>query len=499
MNGADHKSGHKTGRRWGVPRERCASYIVPVLLLLLVGGTIVMLEWLYSSGRYNFSVGKPSSRTYTVITPMRYTDMAVTDKLKDMAENAVAGVVVRDAGAPGHLNARLEALRGLNGRTRENLEEFYSSNLLEALRKLPADRREALLLFAEGIGETWFGKIASGDMSISTPERESALLWAEINGLALPVAEENLLYQVMAEAIRFNYRVDPQLTAMVRDNAGNSIAPVERRLETGDVIVERGQVVTPQQARLLRYQGYAEAVFPLTQLIIVGLLMFVLPLWLEISTGGMTNERPSWGCIVFVIGLGWVCEAAAAHLNAAGAGILASVTVAYLCMPHGFAFHVCLVGIASGVFLITGLSVYSTLLLVISSLVASMAGFYVLRKIESREHLVYKVFALAFFLAVAKAPILWLQGYPITWETLRLSPLGETWFMCGRFLFFDLATTFLAVSLLPMIEGYVGAFSVLKMRELSHPSSPLLRKLQTEAPGTYHHCLMIGSLAEAVA
>ena len=36
-----------------------------------------------------------------------------------------------------------------------------------------------------------------------------------------------------------------------------------------------------------------------------------------------------------------------------------------------------------------------------------------------------------------------------------------------------------------MVEGYIGALSILRLRELSHPSGPLLRKLQRDAAGTY--------------
>ena len=50
-----------------------------------------------------------------------------------------------------------------------------------------------------------------------------------------------------------------------------------------------------------------------------------------------------------------------------------------------------------------------------------------------------------------------------------------------------------------MERGYIGVLSILRLRELSHPSSPLLRKLQRDAPGTYQHCLAIATLAEAVA
>lgn len=39
----------------------------------------------------------------------------------------------------------------------------------------------------------------------------------------------------------------------------------------------------------------------------------------------------------------------------------------------------------------------------------------------------------------------------------------------------------------------------MKLVELSNPNHPLLRKLLTETPGTYHHSIMVGNLAETAA
>jgi len=39
--------------------------------------------------------------------------------------------------------------------------------------------------------------------------------------------------------------------------------------------------------------------------------------------------------------------------------------------------------------------------------------------------------------------------------------------------------------------------SSMKLIELSNPNHPLLRKILTEAPGTYHHSLMVANLSEA--
>jgi len=37
----------------------------------------------------------------------------------------------------------------------------------------------------------------------------------------------------------------------------------------------------------------------------------------------------------------------------------------------------------------------------------------------------------------------------------------------------------------------------LRLLELANPNQPLLKRLLMEAPGTYHHSLMVGNLAEA--
>ena len=41
--------------------------------------------------------------------------------------------------------------------------------------------------------------------------------------------------------------------------------------------------------------------------------------------------------------------------------------------------------------------------------------------------------------------------------------------------------------------------TVFQLLELANPSQPLLRRLLVETPGTYHHCLMVGNLAERAA
>jgi len=57
----------------------------------------------------------------------------------------------------------------------------------------------------------------------------------------------------------------------------------------------------------------------------------------------------------------------------------------------------------------------------------------------------------------------------------------------------------LTVGSLPLWESIFGILTKIKLLELSSQNHPLLKKLMIEAPGTYHHSIIVGNLSEAAA
>jgi putative nucleotidyltransferase with HDIG domain len=57
----------------------------------------------------------------------------------------------------------------------------------------------------------------------------------------------------------------------------------------------------------------------------------------------------------------------------------------------------------------------------------------------------------------------------------------------------------LANGFLPFLEQLFRVTSALSLLELANPNMPLLKRLLIEAPGTYHHSIIMGNLAEAAA
>ncbi len=62
--------------------------------------------------------------------------------------------------------------------------------------------------------------------------------------------------------------------------------------------------------------------------------------------------------------------------------------------------------------------------------------------------------------------------------------------------FTGLLSGVLAIGTLPYAEA-LGVLTPFKLLELANPGQPLLRRLMVEAPGTYHHSLMVANLSEA--
>ena len=60
-------------------------------------------------------------------------------------------------------------------------------------------------------------------------------------------------------------------------------------------------------------------------------------------------------------------------------------------------------------------------------------------------------------------------------------------------------TVFVCMGSLPLWETFFGVVTPVKLLDLTNPTNLLLRRLTIEAPGTYHHSLIVANLAETAA
>ena len=122
---------------------------------------------------------------------------------------------------------------------------------------------------------------------------------------------------------------------------------------------------------------------------------------------------------------------------------------------------------------------------IVGTIVASTS----LRKISQRNDILYSTIyvAIAVSIVVLSSGILLSNNIKKIVFDMGLAALGA--FISG----------ILAMGLLPFLESSFSLVTNMKLLELSNPNSPLLKRLLMEAPGTYHHSVMVANLAEVAA
>jgi hypothetical protein len=83
------------------------------------------------------------------------------------------------------------------------------------------------------------------------------------------------------------------------------------------------------------------------------------------------------------------------------------------------------------------------------------------------------------------------------------SAVGAIWYTvfqeAALYGFAGLCWSIVALGISPYLERVFDLVTPIRLAELSNPNRPLLKRLATEAPGTFQHTLFVASLAEAAA
>lgn len=125
------------------------------------------------------------------------------------------------------------------------------------------------------------------------------------------------------------------------------------------------------------------------------------------------------------------------------------------------------------------------------AVVGSVVGVYAVARVESRND----IYRAGFFVGVSNAATvlalyLMQSASLLEWHVWRDVAIGGA---------NGLVVAVLVTGALPLFENLFGVVTPLKLLELSNPNHPLLKKLMVEAPGSYHHTILVANLCEAAA
>ena len=310
------------------------------------------------------------------------------------------------------------------------------------------------------------------------------------------------LAAVMASRIGPTLVYDQTLTENRRADVRETVKPVPIRHRANATLVEAGKKITEddihlleaeQKARLVELRWWRSALAWFGAALILGLMVLLQAVYTARFEPVIGRSRPR---SLALAGLGLLVIAAAkivAQFNGPPEWYTFFLVVAALVVT--IAYHQAFaLAFTWSMVLLAAVATRSDLDWAITAAVGTSVAILALGEINNRSKLV-KVGALA-GLALFAARVgltFWRFGYV---DSDFWTGLAEPAIRC---IFAGLASGILMLALLPFIERAFGIVTNISLLELCDVNQPALRRLALEAPGTYTHSLLIGSLAEASA
>ncbi|MCY9669116.1 HDIG domain-containing protein [Paenibacillus alginolyticus] len=309
-----------------------------------------------------------------------------------------------------------------------------------------------------------------------------------------------MLTEIARALITPNKFFDQKGTEDAKGQARESVKPVY--INKNDVLVKVGDVITEEiYARLDKLELLKDKANYLPQLglcILSALLSFAIYMFVRQSTLPIkyNNSQLVMLILIFLINvIGMKLISLVQNLDYPYIGYLAptalgSILIAIL-LDAPLAF------IASVLFSLMASIIFNTehVLLFdyrfgLVSLAICFTAVFTIQRASQRATILKAGLMIAFFSMLTITSMLLMEDHFQKKEAL----LSLSFAAAG-----GLLTVVFVIGLLPFFEVAFGILSPLKLVELSNPNHPLLRKLLTETPGTYHHSVMVGNLSEAAA
>jgi len=473
--------------------------------LLIGAGTFFALTLLtgvqYLWPRSDLVAGQVSPRDIEAPRTVDYVDRAATEALRRRAAQGSQPIYVQSPEINARAQqtvarifaaiarARAEAGADLAGGAailrREVPVRLDEPAAMAALTLEPAQLNLARDAAATVVERTMAHGIRSGDLPRAQAEARVYLRSLPVAGRTLTLASA-----VVEAALQPNLVVDQTATQLARRRAMEAVEPVRTRILRGEIIVRRGEVVTEAHLEKLAAEGLVSQ--PFSWLRLAGAASVVL-LLLLVSYAYMRQYQPDiWSedRLLLVWSLGVVLTVAMARImvtrfnpyllpSAAGTMLIAVLLRPRLAL-YTAALLSLLVAMAAGGDVRLGLVTF----------IGATVGVYAIKRIGHRTDLVVAGLRVGVANALIVAAVGLTDQLPWFPHLLRDAAYG---------LGSGVLVGMIAIGALPYLENLFGLVTPIKLLELSNPGHPLLRRLQLEAPGTYHHSIMVANLAEAAA
>ncbi|MDL2307384.1 HDIG domain-containing protein [Desulfovibrio sp. OttesenSCG-928-C06] len=353
-------------------------------------------------------------------------------------------------------------------------------------------------------------ELESGDIiarmdTATVPSVRDLLLDLSIHVRNLQTGAQNkrLLNTVLSAYIMPTITPNFEDTAKSAAEAAKSVRPVVQHIMAGEIVVRQGERINQEQLSKLRalWSHEADRFKPaLFSGVLICSLLLCIGLFFSLNSRGM--ERISQKELMFVAFLVGFTTILAKGFYVVGA-VLAASSPAFTNGAQAFAVPVAgavgLVAIVTSTkrYYITGMlmALFCTIVcngglsMFMFYFMSAMFGAWLIADSQQRKDVVRAMFPLVL-------------GLVLMWLGATLAKGGEPNRFFAEFVsvllggFLSMVMIFAVSPLIEMLFGFTTRFSLMELMNQEHP---ILRQLMFNAPGTYHHSLIVANMVELAA
>ena len=494
-------------------------------ILLMAGGCLVLFALCCTvcvSNRYSLDVGDISDR-----------NIAATKDVEDrLATNDARNRAAAAIGPTYHLNdeATQRVLNKLEGILTElkavqqygmalraersevavygitfTSEEVRQAQLLVTTINLTAKQARVLM----NTDDETFDAMQTAVMAAATSVLEKTVTEAQVKAaiddviddceLEYGVDEELLdtvVPQVLANVMEANMLVDEAATEAARERARAAVPPVTYK--QGQFIIREGERVTQNQLDMLGELGlltsseFNFSVYGGALMLIVCAIALLWMLLRLLEPAALKNLRTMFVILLVMVISEALSALSIALINAYLSPVaLCAILLTGLMGPRiGAAAGLTMTAVVSGLSAASS-NAYSNEMVCL--LLTGLVGTVVSTRFLADKPQRVSVVVCGALVAVSNFLVMLAIGL-MTAVNLGSTLHNAIWTVAGAIL-----SGLIAVGFQPVFEAAFNLATPSKLMELANPNHPLLRRLLMEAPGTYHHSIIVANLAEAAA
>ena len=467
--------------------------------------------------RYNLTIGSISRETINATKDV--VDEVTTEERRQAAANAVEptyrfqeGVKEEVLSSLSNVFAELrtvqqysQTLKDKAGNTKSSFSEAemdYAQNLVTLITLSRYQITTLLRTRTDSFEEMVTTVTTAVENSLNTTIREGQVNQSiqtilQIVGFKLDLSlTQNIIPTVLRACLKPNMVIEQEATELARQAARDAVEPIVYL--QGQNIVREGERVTRSQLEMLRSLGllndnYYDLSSYRGSALLVILAMTVCVISLRMIQKNVLFDFPKLLVFLIVLILG-VAISVLFHLYLSA--YFVPMTFVPILLSALLGSRVGYASVAPVAVLISSLAagnnstfLYEMILLYLMTVTGGICSVRLMKSHPQRIRGLLAGLVSAAINAVSVLSISWMTST----ETSGL--LSNMLWAAGG----GLVSGVLSVSLQPVFESFFRLPTPNKLSDLCNPNQPLLRRLQIEAPGTYHHALIVANLAEAAA